>query len=301
MARTVPVPDGDPRARRGVPGAQASNAQASGVESSRTERPDTELPQVERPGAEARDGHGLTAERFVIVLAEHASERVRRQLLGYLDADRPGSDAPPNRLVLGVPIDEVFVAAAAFVELPLAELERLLLRAEHEVRAGALAVMSEQARSGWAPRSRRRRLYELYLRRLDRIDNWDLVDLGAPHVVGGHLLDQPRDPLYALATSPDRWARRTALLASLRLVRAGQLDDACALSELLLADPRDVVQKPIGGVLREVGRVDLARLSAFLDRYGPRMRLAALRYAVQSLPPERRARYLAPDGLGPHG
>lgn len=134
-----------------------------------------------------------TAEQFVTRLSRYASGPVRRQLERYLaaqdDAARRAaaeSRGPEHcgtehcgsehRKLLGVPIRQVFAVGREFVELPVAELERLLGRAEHEVRAGAVYVMSQQARCG--PSGRRRLRYELYLRRLDRIDNWDLVDLG---------------------------------------------------------------------------------------------------------------------------
>ena len=96
---------------------------------------------------------------------------------------------------------DIFALAKEHIDLPVAEIDALLDHDQHEVRVGALSVMDKQARRKRTPPEQRTALYELYLRRHDRIDDWDLVDLGAPHVIGGYLFDKPREPLYALARS----------------------------------------------------------------------------------------------------
>jgi 3-methyladenine DNA glycosylase AlkD len=113
--------------------------------------------------------------------------------------------------------------------------------------------MGKQASRTRTPERRRKELYELYLRRSDRINDWDLVDLSAHHVVGGYLLDKPRDVLYELARSPRWWERRIAMFATLAFVRAGDLDDTFALAEVLVHDSHDLVRKVVGGLLREAG------------------------------------------------
>jgi len=127
---------------------------------------------------------------------------------------------------------------------------------------------------------------------MDRIDDWDLVDLGAWDVVGRYLLDRPRDVLYAQAGSADRWERRTAMLATLAFVRQGQLDDTFALAERLVDDPEDLVQKPVGACLREAGKQDGPRLLAFLDRHAASMPRTALRFAIERLDPATRTHYM---------
>jgi 3-methyladenine DNA glycosylase AlkD len=93
--------------------------------------------------------------------------------------------------------------------------------------------MGKQATRKQTPERRRKELYELYLRRTERINDWDLVDISAHHVVGGYLLDKPRDVLYELARSPRWWERRVAMCATLAFVRRGDLDDTFALAEIL--------------------------------------------------------------------
>jgi hypothetical protein len=114
----------------------------------------------------------------------------------------------------GIRMGQVFALANEFIEMPPEEIEPLLESPIHEVRAGALSIMDKQARGKRTPEHRRKELFDLYLRRTDRINNWDLVDLAAPYVVGGNLFDRPRDVLYTLARSKSMWERRTAIVST---------------------------------------------------------------------------------------
>jgi 3-methyladenine DNA glycosylase AlkD len=132
--------------------------------------------------------------------------------------------------------------------------------------------MGNQASRKRTPERRRTELYELYLRRSDRINDWDLVDISAHQVVGGYLLDKPRDVLYQLARSPRWWQRRIAMFATLVFVRTGDLDDTFALAEMLVHDEHDLVRKVVGGMLREAGKHDRARLLGSWIPMPPRRR-----------------------------
>jgi 3-methyladenine DNA glycosylase AlkD len=231
----------------------------------------------------------LTAESFISRLQACAAPEESAKIQRYFKMG-PGEYAEGD-LFLGVRMGEVFALAKEFVDLPVEEIDKLLDSPVHEVRAGALSVMDKQARARKTPESRRQELFDLYLRRIDRIDNWDLVDLAAPHVIGGHLLDKPRDILYELAHSANVWERRTAVYAALHLVRQGDLDDLYRLAVILLDDDHDLIHKAVGGVLREAGRKDRPRLLAFLDAHAPAMPRTMLRYAIEHLDEERRAHY----------
>jgi 3-methyladenine DNA glycosylase AlkD len=141
------------------------------------------------------------------------------------------------------------------------------------------------------PPDRRQELYELYLRRHDRIDDWSLVDRAAPWVVGSYLMDRPRDPLYQLASSPHWYERRTAITATWAFIRVGQLDDTFALAELLVHDPEHFVQTAVGGWVREAGKRDRDRLRGFLDAHAATMPRTTLRFAAEKLDPAERQRY----------
>jgi 3-methyladenine DNA glycosylase AlkD len=194
---------------------------------------------------------------------------------------------------IGVRMGTVFARARAARSMPLEEIERLLDSPIHEARAGAVRIMAEQAKAKGATDDDRRALHDLYLRRIDRIDSWDLVDLGAWEVVGRYLLDHPRDELDVLAGSDDVWSRRTAVLATIAFIRVGQTDDAFRIAGRLVDDPHDLVRKAVGGVLRYAGDVDRPRLERFLETHAATMPRTALRYAIERLPPDERAAWLA--------
>lgn len=197
----------------------------------------------------------------------------------------------PDELFLAVRMRDVFAVARQFADLNLEQVEQLLDSGVHEVRVAAVSIMDAQARRRSTPDRCRQDLYELYLRRHDRIDNWDLVDRAAPSVVGGYLYDRPRDPLYDLARSPDPWRRRTAITATYHFLQRGQTHDTFAIAELLAADRHDLVHKAVGGWLREAGKHDPARLRAFLDAHAPRMPRTAVRFAVEHFDPDTRRHY----------
>jgi 3-methyladenine DNA glycosylase AlkD len=196
-----------------------------------------------------------------------------------------------------VPMREIVALATRYVEMDPEEIEKLLDEPAHEARIGAVSVMGKQATRKRTTVARKRELYELYLRRTDRIDTWDLVDVSAHHVVGGYLADKDRDVLYRLARSDRWWERRIALFATLHFIRRGELDDTFALAEIVAEDEHPFVQTVTGGMLREAGKQDRARLLAFLDENAARMPRRALRDAVEKLDPHERAHYrtLQPD------
>ncbi|WP_308282876.1 DNA alkylation repair protein [Pseudonocardia nigra] len=232
---------------------------------------------------------GCTAQRFVERLEQHRSAEELAKIQRYFRSGEGEYGA--GDVFLGVRMGQVFALSAEFVDMPLAEIETLLESPVHEARAGAVKIMAKQASARTATEERRRELYELYLRRIDRIDNWDLVDLGAWDVVGRHLADKPRHVLDELARSTDVWERRTAILSTLFFVRRGELDDTFRVAAALCGDDHDLVHKAVGGVLREAGKKDRARLLAFLDEHAAAIPPTALRYATAHFDADERAHY----------
>jgi 3-methyladenine DNA glycosylase AlkD len=228
----------------------------------------------------------LTAGRFVERLTAYRSPD---QLRKYQRAFKAGEGG--DRFI-GVRMGQVFALAREFIELPPAELDQLLDSPIHEVRAGALSIMDKQARRRRTPEPRRKELFELYLRRSDRINNWDLVDLAAPYVVGGYLFDRPRDVLDELARSESPWERRTAIVSTGFFIRQGEVADTFRIAEILAADDHDLVQKATGWMLREAGKRDRQRLLKFLDRHAATLPRTLLRYAIEHLDKQQRTHYL---------
>lgn len=233
----------------------------------------------------------LTAEEFVAALWREQSDAELAKYDRYFKFGA-GEYAEGDRFI-GVRMGTVFALASEYAGLALDQIEALLDEDIHEARAGALRIMANRAKSQKSDDHTRQELYALYLRRHDRINNWDLVDLGAWDVVGGWLRDHPRDVLYTLAASPSLWERRTAMLATLAFVRLGELDDAYAIATLLLNDQHDMVRKPIGAVLRAAGDHDHGRLIAYLDAHAATMPRVSLRFAMEHLDEPTRKHYLA--------
>jgi hypothetical protein len=245
---------------------------------------------VTAPGRDDSDPSGdLRAARFVERLEALQSPAEREKIRRHFKTGE--GEYGEGDEFLGVRMGQVFALAKEFVDMPTAEIERLLESPIHEVRAGGLSIMDKQARRKRTPGPRRKELFDLYLCRIDRINNWDLVDLAAPYVVGGYLLDRPRDVLDDLARSPNVWERRTAIVATARFLREGEVDDTFRIAALLLDDDHDLIHKAVGGWLREAGTKDRQRLLAFLDEHAATMPRTALRYATEHLDDELREHY----------
>jgi len=233
----------------------------------------------------------LTAARYVERLTAMRSDEELVKIQRYFKTGE--GDYGAGDVFLGVRMGDVFALSTELIDLPPDQIELLLESELHEVRAGGCSVMAKQAARKKTPEARRAELYELYLRRLDRINNWDLVDLAARDVIGAYVIDRPRNVLYELARSEDQWARRTAIYATHAFIKIGQLDDTFALAELLLDDPEDLMHKAVGGWLREAGKHDRPRLLAFLDEHAPAMPRTTLRYAIEHLDADQKRRYRA--------
>ena len=226
----------------------------------------------------------LTAEAFLARLHAEATYEQRVAYRRFF----PGDES-----FLGVRMGTVFAVAKECLAMPLDEIEALLESPVHEARAGACSVMGRAATHRRTTPERHEGLYELYLRRHDRIDDWDLVDLAAHQVVGTWLLDRPRDPLHALARSGFWPERRSAVVATAAFLKRGQTDDTFALARLLAGDDHPLVHKGVGWMLRYAGEVDRDRFLAFLDAYAPDLPRAAVRPAVEKLDPADRKRFVA--------
>ena len=175
--------------------------------------------------------------------------------------------------------------------LNLSDLKKLLASRYHEHRLIALLAAVKKYQKGGE--GEREKIYRFYLSQTDRINNWDLVDLSAPNIVGEELLDQDRNILYRLAKSKKLGERRIAILATFTFIRKGESRDALALAKALLADKHDLIHKACGWMLREVGkRCGEKHLLRFLDTHHKNMPRTMLRYAIERLPESLRKHYL---------
>jgi 3-methyladenine DNA glycosylase AlkD len=194
--------------------------------------------------------------------------------------------------VLGVRMGKLFALAKSFSDLNLDEVEKLLEDEYYEVRMGAACIMDFQARNKKTTPERKKELFDLYIRRHDRIDNWDLIDRSAGYVVGSYLLDRPRSILYKLAKSKNVWERRTAIVSTSYFLRHGDVDDTFKIAEILVDDKHDLIHKAVGSWIREAGKKDKKRLIEFLDNYAAVMPRTMLRYAIERLEKKQRDFFL---------
>ena len=140
----------------------------------------------------------------------------------------------------------------------------------------------------------RKQIFDTYTANAIYINNWDLVDLSAPHIVGAYLEDKPKDLLYEFAKSNNLWQKRIAILATFYYIYNGEHKETIKIAKILLHDKHDLIHKAVGWMLREVGkRCNEKILTDFLDENYQTMPRTMLRYAIERLPIEQRLKYLS--------
>lgn len=194
---------------------------------------------------------------------------------------------------LGLRAAQMHALAREHRALPLDDVLALLRSEIHEKRMLAVLLMANAYPK--ADGARCQAIYDAYLANTRHINNWDLVDLSAPQVVGGHLRHRDRAPLAALAASALLWERRIAMVATLHFIRAGEFGPTLDVAERLLGDRHDLIHKAAGWMLREVGKRDQAALEGFLRRHLAAMPRTMLRYAIERFPEPLRRAYLRGD------
>lgn len=190
---------------------------------------------------------------------------------------------------LGIRVPKLRALVREFGTLDHASVVALLKSPWHEERLLAVLLLVRQYERGTD--ADRKAIYALYLRSRQYINNWDIVDSSAPQIVGRHLDGKGRATLVRLAKARLLWSRRVAMLATLYTIRRNEFSDTIAIAALLLKDDHDLIHKATGWMLREVGQRDLVTLTTFLDRHAATMPRTMLRYAIEKLPPARRAHY----------
>lgn len=220
----------------------------------------------------------LTADKFIEELKAN-SQPGGQKTSGFVE------DSGNPAQMIGVRMGTVFEIAKRFTKMPLTEVSRLLDSRFYEARLGAVSIMDFQARKPKLTPEESAALFDLYLSKHERIDNWGLVDRAAPRVIGRHLEDKPRDILLQLAKSDRVSQRRTAIVAPLWLItRKKEVDDALAVAELLLEDKHELIHSALGATLHYVGSVDKAKLDEFLQKHHKKMSRTTLRLATRQLP-----------------
>jgi 3-methyladenine DNA glycosylase AlkD len=185
---------------------------------------------------------------------------------------------------LGLDAATMHSLSKQYRDTPLKAVEQLLHSPWHEDRLVALLILVRQFEKG-----DRDAILALYLANTSRINNWDLVDCSAPHIVGAR---GDMQLLRKLARSESIWERRIAIIATQHLIRESDFEPALVIAEMLLGDKHDLIHKAVGWMLREVGKRDIAAERRFLDSHAATMPRTMLRYAVERFPERERRHYL---------
>jgi 3-methyladenine DNA glycosylase AlkD len=201
----------------------------------------------------------------------------------------PGEYGEGDRF-LGMRVPDLRRLAKKYRDLSLDEIRELLSSTFHEERLLALFLLVHQYDQG--DETTRAQIYRLYLKSTRHINNWDLVDSSAPHIVGRHLLDRAKKPLFRLAKSKSLWERRIAVMSTFYFLRQGDFHDTFEIADLLLKDREDLIHKAVGWMIREVANRDLEAAEAFLKPRYDEMPRTMLRYAIEKFPGTMRRRYL---------
>ncbi len=192
---------------------------------------------------------------------------------------------------LGVIVPNQRKIAKQFRDLPEAEIIKLLDDKYHECRLTAVLIMVEQYQRG--DDAQKQSIVDLYLKKIDRINNWDLVDSSAHKILGPHLQDRSRKILTEFSNANHLWKQRIAMMTTLHFIKQGDFVVTLRIAKKYLKHDHDLIHKITGWMLREIGKIDQVVLLDFLDTYADQMPRTMLRYAIEKLPQQMRKRYLA--------
>jgi len=191
---------------------------------------------------------------------------------------------------IGVKVPELRKLAKEYQEITVKEVKQLLKSAIHEERLLALFILVRKYSKG--NETEKKRTYELYLKNTQFINNWDLVDGSAHHIIGAFLVDKSKEPLYSLAKSKNLWERRISIISTFYFIKHDKHAETLKISEILLTDEQDLIHKAVGWMLREIGKRHMPTVENFLRKHYKRMPRTMLRYAIEKFPEDKRQGYL---------
>ena len=180
--------------------------------------------------------------------------------------------------------------AREFRDLTLNELKILLSTSIHEERLISLFILIGLYEKG--SDKLKQKIFSFYISNRKGVNNWDLVDLSAPKIVGKHLQDKNKNLLFKFAVSKNLWERRIAVLATYEFIRNSDFKTTLRISEILLQDKHDLIHKAVGWMLREIGNRDINAEESFLKIHYKVMPRTMLRYAIEKFPELKRKKYL---------
>lgn len=223
------------------------------------------------------------------VIQSHANLKKAKLLQRFFKTGR--GEYAEGDIFLGLVVPVQRKIAHQFNSLTLNDVRTLLQSPNHEYRLIALFILVEQFKKG--DEERKKTIFNLYLQNASYINNWDLIDLSAPNIVGEYLHDKDITTLYEFAKSTSLWKKRIAMLATFADIKRRRFDRALSIAEILVSDKHDLIHKAVGWMLREIGkRGGLKEEEQFLKKFGKMMPRTMLRYAIERFPEKKRLKYL---------
>ncbi|OGV53629.1 MAG: DNA alkylation repair protein [Lentisphaerae bacterium GWF2_52_8] len=193
----------------------------------------------------------------------------------------------------GIRVPPLRKLAKDYMDIPLGETALLLQSKFHEDRALALMILVKCFAKGNA--ATKKEIYSLYTANTAQVNNWDLVDISAEHIIGGFLFDKSKKTLIRLAKSKSLWERRIAIISTFHFIRKRHFDDTLRIAALLINDEHDLIHKAVGWMLREIGKRNISAEESFLKEHYTQMPRTMLRYAIEKFPEQKRLAYLRGD------
>ncbi|MFH1378919.1 MAG: DNA alkylation repair protein [bacterium] len=221
-------------------------------------------------------------------LRKHASKK-KAAILQRFFKTGPGEYGEGD-VFAGVTVPQIRSVVKTYRDLPYADIIKLLKSPIHEERLCALLILVQRFSKGSC--KDKQKTYEVYLNHIKYINNWDLIDLTACHIVGPYLKDKNKKILYSLANSSSLWERRIAVLATFSYIKDNIYTDSIKIAEILLQDTEDLIHKAVGWMLREIGKRNQQIEEKFLKKHYKTMPRTMLRYAIEKFPENKRKSYI---------
>ena len=193
---------------------------------------------------------------------------------------------------LGISVPKQRQIAKEYMDMPLAEASKLLRGKVHEYRLSALILLVEKYKKG--DEKLKKQIVKTYFDNLKHINNWDLVDLSAPYILGDFFLREDKSRLKKMAKSPNLWEKRMAIISTFAFIRKNDFELTLQLAKVFLKDEHPLMHKATGWMLREVGKRDKKALCDFLDLNANQMPRIMLSYAIEKFDEKERKKFLKP-------
>src|SRR3989344_1088744 len=233
-----------------------------------------------------------TLKELEKILEEYKNPEKAKVLQGFFKTGK--GQYGEGDIFFGIIVPDQRKIAKDFIELSLNDIKILLNSKIHEKRLIALFILIDKYKKSDREKNydKKEQIFNFYIDNLKNVNNWDLVDLSAPNIIGEYLKDYKRDILYFLAKSDNIWKRRVAILSTFYFIKNNDFSDSLKISKMLLQDKHDLIQKVVGWMLREIGKRNLLVEENFLKNNYKKMPRTMLRYSIERFEEDKRKRYL---------